>query len=160
MFGFKNKTKANNAFLAVQTGEVVALSTLPDPVFAEKILGDGFAIDPTDECVYSPVSGEVVDVQDTFHAYAIHTDDGLDVLLHIGINTVGLNGEGFTPKVKTGDRVKAGDLLCKVDLALIAQKGLPKFTVVLITNMDAIHGLDVAYGAATARETVVMTYQK
>lgn len=158
MFGLKNKAKSKQELLAVQTGKIVALESLPDPVFAEKILGDGFAIDPLENKVYSPVTGKVVDVQDTFHAYAIHTDDGLDVLVHIGINTVALQGEGFSPKVKTGDRVKAGDLLCVADLALIKQKGLPIYTVVLVTNMDLLKDFQVACGESVAGQTVAMTY--
>lgn len=157
MFGLK-KTKTKQELLAVQTGEIVALESLPDPVFAERVLGDGFAIDPVENRVYSPVAGKVVDVQDTFHAYAIHTDDGLDVLVHIGIDTVALQGEGFSPKVKTGDKVKAGDLLCEADLALIKQKGLPIYTVVLVTNIDSLKDFQVTCGEAVARQTVAMTY--
>ena len=92
MFDFlkKNKTETTlpeapaNTLLAVQNGTIVPVESLPDPVFAEKVLGDGYAIDPTDGKVLSPVSGTIIDIQDSLHAYGISTDDGLEVLVHIG----------------------------------------------------------------------------
>ena len=106
MFGIlkKDKSKAAvskapaNALLAAQNGTIIPIEKLPDPVFSGKVLGDGYAIDPTDGKVLSPVSGTIVDVQDTLHAYCLETDDGLELLVHIGINTVELKGEGFRTK--------------------------------------------------------------
>ena len=129
----KNKAAADlpeapaNTLLAVQNGKIVPVDTLPDPVFAEKVLGDGYAIDPTDGKVLSPVSGKIVDIQDSLHAYGIETPDGLEVLVHIGINTVSLNGAGFRTKHKVGDTVHAGELLAEVNLNLLEQNQLPKY---------------------------------
>ena len=103
MFGFSKKKV--NELKATQTGELVDIATLPDPVFAEKMLGDGFAIKPSDDKIYSPASGTVIEVQDSLHAYGIETPDGLQLLIHIGINTVELNGEGFTTSIKKGDKI-------------------------------------------------------
>lgn len=166
MFGFFKKNKEEKLSLpqlvAVQNGQVVKVETLPDPVFAEKMLGDGFAILPNnDGTVVSPIDATVEEVQDTLHAYCLHTADGLDILVHIGINTVSLNGEGFTPKVKKGDKVKAGDVLAKVDLDFIKSKGLPTYTVVLITNIDDVKSFDINTDTnAVSGETVVLNYSK
>ena len=168
MFDFLKKNKAAadlpeapaNTLLAVQNGKIVPVDTLPDPVFAEKVLGDGYAIDPTDGKMLSPVSGKIVDIQDSLHAYGIETPDGLEVLVHIGINTVSLNGAGFRTKHKVGDTVHAGELLAEVNLNLLEQNQLPKFTVVLITNMDAVHVIRPNYTAAEAGKTAALTYEK
>jgi len=167
MFGFFKKNKTDDTpnkqeLLAVQNGTIVKLQTLPDPVFAEKMLGDGFAILPTnDGTVCSPIDATVEEVQDTLHAYCLHTNDGLDILVHIGINTVSLNGEGFTPKVKKGDKVKAGDVLALVDLDFIKSKDLPTHTVVLITNIDDVKDFQVNTDIqAVSGETLAMTYSK
>lgn len=166
MFGFFKKNKEEKLSLpqlvAVQNGQVIKVETLPDPVFAEKMLGDGFAILPNnDGTVVSPIDATVEEVQDTLHAYCLHTADGLDILVHIGINTVSLNGEGFTPKVKKGDKVKAGDVLAKVDLDFIKSKGLPTYTVVLITNIDDVKSFDINTDTnVVSGETVVLNYSK
>ena len=158
MFDFlkKNKTETTlpeapaNTLLAVQNGTIVPVESLPDPVFAEKVLGDGYAIDPTDGKVLSPVSGTIIDIQDSLHAYGISTDDGLEVLVHIGINTVSLNGTGFQTKHKVGDKIHAGE----------EEKELPKFTVVLITDMDAVKAIHRSAGTAEAGKTAALTYEK
>ena len=101
------KKKTKNELLATQNGTIVDLKDVPDEAFAQKLLGDGVAILPTDNEVYSPVDGTIIQVSDTLHAYGISTKDGLDILIHIGIDTVELQGEGFEPLVKEGDQVKA-----------------------------------------------------
>lgn len=113
---------------AVANGEAIPVSDVPDEVFASKALGDGVAVIVTDGKVYAPADGEISMVADTLHAYGISTEDGLELLVHIGINTVELNGEGFTPKVKEGDKVRAGQLLCEVDMAFMKEKGYPMHT--------------------------------
>lgn len=146
--------------LAVQSGEIIDVASLPDPVFAEKILGDGFAILPEGGEILSPVNGKIVDVQDSMHAYGIETDDGLEILVHIGINTVGLNGKGFKAKVKNGQRVTAGQTLAVADLDFIKSQGLPTYVIVLITDMDDVESIKCNYGKAAAGETVALTYVK
>ena len=168
MFGIlkKDKSKAAvskapaNALLAAQNGTIIPIEKLPDPVFSGKVRGDGYAIDPTDGKVLSPVSGTIIDIQDSLHAYGISTDDGLEVLVHIGINTVSLNGTGFQTKHKVGDKIHAGELLATVNLKLLEEKELPKFTVVLITDMDAVKAIHRSAGTAEAGKTAALTYEK
>lgn len=157
MFGRKNK---KSEIFATQNGECVDIKKVPDEVFAEKMLGDGVAIIPKSSEVCSPVDGTVEQVFDTFHAYSIKADDGLEILVHIGLNTVELKGEGFCPKVKTGDRVSAGDLLCSVDLELIKGKGYETFTPIIVTNMGDIKDFEIASGGVLAGKTAVIKYTK
>ncbi len=140
-------------------GNVVELSKVPDPVFAEKMLGDGFAVIPSETAVYAPVSGKVIDVADTLHAYCITTPDGLDVLVHVGINTVGLGGKGFSPKVKSGDEVKVGDLLCTFEPEVFETKGCSTHIPVIITNSDEVKSVDVNKGNKKSGD-VCLTYRK
>ena len=97
--------------IAPLTGEIVALEKVPDPVFAEKIVGDGIAILPDNGKIYSPINGTLVSVAATKHAFGFQSDDGLEMLIHFGLETVGLNGEGFTVHKNEGERVKVGDLI-------------------------------------------------
>lgn len=99
--------------LSPLTGTAVALEEVPDPVFSQKIIGDGIAIIPQDGKLVSPIDGEVVSVAETLHAYGLRSEDGIEVMVHFGLETVALKGEYFTCHVKQGDKVKAGDLLAK-----------------------------------------------
>ena len=123
-------------------GELVELSNVPDATFADGILGQGVAILPSEGKLYSPVDGTVASVFDTKHAIALVTDSGAEMLIHVGLETVSLNGKHFTPKVKDGDKVKAGDLLMEFDLAAI-KKDFKTFTPVLVTNADEYTSIDV-----------------
>ncbi len=120
------------------TGTVIPLEQVPDPVFSQKIVGDGVAIKPTEGTLVSPVKGKIAHLGSTYHAIGILSDDGLEILLHIGIDTVKLEGCGFTPLVAVGDRVNAGDKLIEVDLQVIEQAGYSTITPVLITNGDKV----------------------
>ena len=142
----------------MQNGKAVSLSEVPDEAFSEKMLGDGVAVIPEDNRVLSPVSGTVIDVTDTLHAYCIQTNDGLDILVHIGINTVELKGEGFKSFVKCGDTVKAGDLIAEADISFLKEKGYPVFTPVIITNMDAVKDVSFLTGDVQAAKSCVITY--
>ncbi len=115
-------------------GRAVPLEQVPDPVFAEKILGDGCALLPADGRICSPVDGVVTGIAETLHAYGFQSDDGLEVLVHFGLETAALHGEGFTPHVKVGDRVNAGDPVAEADLALLREKGIDTTSPVLITD--------------------------
>lgn len=158
MFGWK---KAKDGQLtAPVTGQMVSLSDVPDEVFAQKMLGDGGAVKMTDGQIVSPADGTVTEVTDTLHAYGITTDSGLDVLVHVGIDTVSLKGEGFTALVKKGDRVSAGQPLANVDLAVLQQHDLPLYTPVIVTNMDAVKSISAETGAAQAGQTVLLHYQQ
>lgn len=120
------------SIIAPLSGEIVALEKVPDPVFAEKIVGDGIAIQPENGKIYSPVNGKLVSVAATKHAFGFQTDDGLEMLIHFGLETVGLNGEGFTVHKQEGSDVKVGDLIAEVDIDFIKGKNLPTITPVLI----------------------------
>src|SRR4051794_31872230 len=103
-------------FVAPLSGNIWALERVPDPVFAQKMVGDGLSIDPTEGCLLAPCDGEIVVVHAAGHAVTMRTAEGIELLMHIGIDTVALKGEGFRPKVKAGDRVKSGALLIEFDL--------------------------------------------
>lgn len=145
---------------APAAGTVVPISETPDKVFSEKILGDGIAVVIEEGTIRSPVDGAINNVADSLHAYGIKTADGLELLVHIGINTVELRGQGFSCKVRAGQKVKKGDVLCEVDLELLRKKGYPLHTPVLITNADDLKQIIVRPGSAAGSETVVIEYDK
>lgn len=157
LFTRKNKLLQ---ILAPQSGKAVAITEVPDPVFSGKVLGDGVAIQPESGEVLAPVSGTVAQVAHTLHAVGIESDDGLEVLVHLGIDTVKLKGEGFTCHVKEGQHVEAGDKLMDMDLALIESKGFSTISPCIVTNLDAVKNFSAIPGTVTAGKTVVMTYQK
>ena len=112
----------NICILSPETGKAVPLDQVPDPVFSQKIIGDGIAVIPSDGRVTSPVDGEVASVAETLHAYGFRTEDGLELLIHVGLETVALKGECFQVHVKAGQRIQAGDLVAEVDLAFLAER--------------------------------------
>ena len=130
--------KKKQGLLAVVDGEIIPLTSVQDEAFSSGMLGVGYAIEPSAGTVYSPCDGIVESVAETGHAYTVHAKDGLDVLVHIGIDTVSLGGKGFLPMAKEGDAVKAGDVLGRVDLELLKQSGYPLTVPVLVTNPDAL----------------------
>lgn len=115
-------------------GTIMTLDQVPDPVFAKRSVGDGFAVEPTEGSFVSPVDGELVLVAKTGHAFAVRTDAGAEILVHIGIDTVTLKGEGFTTHRTAGERVSRGDLIISCDLAEIALKVPSMSTPVILTN--------------------------
>ena len=118
-----NQENVFETILAPMTGTAVAITEVPDPIFIEKILGDGVAIVPTEGKVVSPVDGTVSKVAETGHIYAVTSDNGVEVVIHVGLETVALNGKCFQIHVKEGDKVKAGDLLADADLEFIKETG-------------------------------------
>ena len=142
--------------LSPMTGEAVGLGEVPDPVFSQKIVGDGMAVIPSEGKLLSPVDGEIISVADTKHAYGLRTAEGLELLIHVGLETVHLNGECFQVFVKPGDKVKAGDLLAEVDLAYLKERGINPITPVLVCG--GFHGqqLNAAAGPVQAGKTVLM----
>ena len=138
-------------------GKVVPLEEVPNPVFSDKILGDGIAVVPTDGKIVSPVDGEVVSVADTLHAYGFATEDGMEILVHFGLETVSLNGDVFKAHVKVGDKVKKGDLVAEADIAAIQEKGLKTITPVLICGGLEEKNLEYGAGEAEAGKTAVLT---
>jgi len=144
MFGKLFKKKVNNEveLFAPVDGEIVPLEEVPDPVFSEKMMGDGIAMKPSNGKVVSPVDGDIVQVFPTKHAVGVKAGNGAEILIHIGLETVALDGEGFTLHVKEGDKVKKGDTLVEVDLAVVSEKASSTITPMLITNMSDIETLD------------------
>jgi glucose-specific phosphotransferase system IIA component len=124
-------------------GELLTLSQVPDETFAAKILGDGFAIKPNEGIVYAPADGTIAQLFRTNHAIGILTKEGLEVLIHVGIDTVKMNGEGFTAFVKKGDVVLRGQKLLEFDLELVRKNAKSDITPMVITNMDKISGIKV-----------------
>jgi sugar PTS system EIIA component len=116
-------------------GEVIPLEEVPDPVFAQKMMGDGLAVIPKNGKVVSPVNGKVVQIFPTKHAVGLVSEEGLEILIHIGLETVELNGEGFEVAVNAGETVKVGDPLLNVDLDYLEQKHKEIVTPIVITNM-------------------------
>lgn len=126
----------NDIVLAPMKGKAMLLKEVPDKTFANKLLGDGIAIDPEDGVVVAPADGKISLVFETKHAVAIQTDSGAEILIHVGIDSVKMNGEGFKAFVKNGDRVKAGDKLLEVDLGILREKASSTITPIVITNAD------------------------
>ena len=115
-------------------GAVISLKEVSDPVFSGGVLGEGAAVIPSDGKVYAPADGMISAVMDSKHAVGITADNQAEILIHVGLDTVNLKGEGFTLHCKMGDRVKAGDLLLEFDLSLLKEKGYDVITPVLISN--------------------------
>lgn len=147
------ESKSLEIFSAIE-GEIISIEDTPDEVFAGKMLGDGFAIKPSDNKVYSPVSGEIKVLFPTLHAIAIETQQGVELLVHIGIDTVELDGEGFSGHVKVGDKVQKGDLLVSFDKDIVETKAKSTITPIIITNMDVIEDISIDYGPKSQGEKV------
>lgn len=137
-------------------GEVVALSEVNDPVFSSGVMGQGIAVKPAKGVVYAPADAEIAIAFPTGHAYGLKTDNGAEILIHVGIDTVSMNGEGFEAKVSQGDRVKAGDVIGTFDSEAIAANGLDDTTMVIITNtMDYAEVTPIATGSVTNKTRVL-----
>jgi sugar PTS system EIIA component len=133
---FKNKKiESETTILQPLEGEIVPLDVVPDPVFSQKMIGDGFAIIPTNGSVVSPVDGEVISVFPTKHAVSIKSNGGREILIHVGLETVGLNGEGFTAFVSDGQSVQKGQKLLEADFQAIKDKVPSIITPVIFTNL-------------------------
>ncbi|MDR3138760.1 MAG: PTS glucose transporter subunit IIA [Treponema sp.] len=160
MFSLHKEEPLTGAIYATQDGKILPIEEIPDEVFASKVLGDGICIVPSDGRVYAPVEGVIESIADANHAFGIAASDGADIMIHIGVDTVELSGSGFEPKVRLEQRVKAGDLLCQVDLSLIRKAGYAIHTAVLLTNPDTFKIVEFCYGDAAGGKTVAFRYQK
>ena len=146
---------AANTVVAPMTGECIDMTTVPDPVFASLAMGNGVAIEPTEGGIYAPVSGTITMLAGTGHAVGLLADDGTEILIHAGIDTVELNGAPFKAHVASGDVVKAGQLLMEADLDAIKEAGKPATTMVIITNSDDYSSIKQTYGPCKAGQKVV-----
>lgn len=143
---FKGLFKKSVQLSAPMVGQVIKLEEVPDAVFSGKMVGDGFAIKPTSGQVLSPVDGQIVQIFPTKHALGIKTKEGLEILIHVGIDTVELKGQGFNAFVEKGDNVKSGDLLLEVNLDYISEQGKSTVTPIVLTNPKSYKSLEVSYG--------------
>ena len=137
MFGLKRK----ETYIAFMAGKVLSLEMVKDPVFSKKIMGDGFAIEPTNGEVVAPCDGEIVTVFPTGHASGLRDKNGREILIHLGIDTVELKGKGFKPFVTEGQKVKAGDRLAEMDLELVKEAGKFTTSMLLFTTGEQVEVL-------------------
>lgn len=143
LFNKEEKKVDSQVLLSFTKGKLIDLSEVPDPVFSQKMMGDGFAIIPSEGKVVSPVSGEIIQVFPTKHAVGIKTDSGIELLIHIGLETVHMQGESFEAHVQAGNVVSEGDLLITFDLDLVKEKASSTVIPCIITNMDALESIDI-----------------
>lgn len=139
------------------TGKTIPLTEVPDPVFSTKMMGDGIAIIPSEGKIYSPVDGEITMIAATKHAYGIKADNGLELLIHFGLETVALNGEGFTVHVQAGDKIKAGTLIAEVDFSFMQQKNINLITPFIICGGMENMTLNYNYNEVTHGEDAIIT---
>ena len=144
---------------SVADGEVINIEDVKDPVFSQKMMGDGFAVEPENGHIVSPVAGKVTSVFPTKHALGLVTDNGLEVLVHIGLDTVSLEGKPFEVKVTEGQTVAAGDLLVEADLDAIREAGRETSTIVVFTNADAIKSVKVEHTGKLVANAPVATVE-
>lgn len=137
MFSFLKKKESAGIVLASPVkGTVVSLKQVNDPTFSEEMLGKGVAVIPTEGKIYAPADGEISLLFDTLHAVSMTTTDGVEILIHVGLDTVKLKGDGFVAHVATGDTVKKGDLLLSVDLEALKADGYDTVTPMVVCNTD------------------------
>ncbi len=177
MFGFGKKKKSEEApapaeatpagplgeeLVAPATGTYKPLTTVADPVFAQGMMGEGFAVDPSEGTVVAPVTGEIALLQDSLHAFMIRSEDGAEVLVHVGIDTVELGGRGFTSTAEIGQKVTAGEPLITVDWAKIESEIPSKEVMVIVTNSKAfgVARDDETQRPVTAGDKVANTVKK
>lgn len=141
--------------LAPVKGKVIPLEQVPDEVFAQKVLGDGVAIIPEEGKIYSPVDGTITTITDSLHAYGFETEDGIQMIVHFGLETVHLEGKGFVSKVKVGDRVKAGDLVAEVNLDYLKENHIETITPVIVCGGIGQDTLQFQYGEIEAKEVMI-----
>ncbi|WKX25615.1 PTS glucose transporter subunit IIA [Tatumella ptyseos] len=161
LFGDKSDSDSSNIeIVAPLSGEIVNIEDVPDVVFAEKIVGDGIAIRPNGNQIVAPVEGTIGKIFETNHAFSIESDNGIELFVHFGIDTVELKGEGFKRLAEEGQKVKKGDPIIEFDLAFLEEKAKSTLTPVVISNMDEIKSLSKLSGQVTVGETPIMRIQK
>ena len=160
--GFFDKLfgKKTDDLFAPMAGKAVAISQVPDPTFAECMLGNGIAIEPTEGKVYAPCDATVDMMFTTGHAVSLIADNGAEILIHVGLETVGLEGKPFTIHVANGDKVKKGQLMIEVDLEAVKAAGLPTITPMLICNTDDYPTFNTIVGKPVTNNDVVIELAK
>ena len=140
---------------ATAKGDCLPMEKIPDPVFSTGVLGQCCGIDPTEGKVYAPIDGKIVQVADTLHAVGLEAA-GIEILIHVGVDTVDMNGDGFTSSLKVGQSVKKGDLLLTMDLDKIRAAGHPATVITVVTNSDDFASVEaVAQGAVAPGDDIL-----
>ncbi len=155
MFNFFKKEKSVE-IIAPMTGTIIDIEDVPDKVFSEKMVGDGLGIEPTEGVVTAPFDGEIVSLFPTNHAIGLRTKGGLELLIHVGLDTVDLKGEGFERLVEENQKVKKGDILLKFDIDYIKAQGKQVISPIIITNMDIVKDLDKFNGKIEKGKDILM----
>ena len=140
-------------------GKVLAQADIPDETFAQGILGPGCGIEPTGDTVFAPFDGRVVSVASTLHAIGLESDEGIELLIHIGMDTITLRGSGFTLLVQEGQTVRAGTPLLRVDLDVIRAAGLSTESAVIVTNADDLPALHLTAGGIVSTGTPLFKFE-
>lgn len=158
MFGiFKKKPTEIKSPLS---GRIIPIENVPDEVFAQKMVGDGIGIEANEGIVVSPADGEILQVFPTKHAVALRTPEGVEILIHIGLDTVNMKGEGFEAFVKQGDQVKAGQELVRFDINLVREKAKSIITPVIITNYKDMGSIEKLSGMVSKGSDTIMRVTK
>lgn len=152
---FKKDEPKNENFQNPLAGKVVALSEVPDQAFSQGFLGEGYAIEPTDGKVYAPMSGTIGPLFPTGHAVGVTTKEGYEILMHLGIDTVELEGKGFVTKVSDGQKVKQGDLLIEMDVEKVRELGKPTICPVVFTSGEHVEVAKMGEDVPALDETVL-----
>ena len=138
-----------STLLSPASGRLIPLESVPDEAFAKKLLGEGFAVSPTENTVYAPANGKIESISETGHAITLLTEDGLDLLIHVGVDTVSLSREVFQAKAQPGDAVKAGQPLMTFDKSAIEGAALPTDVILIVTSGDALSSFVTDFVAGT-----------
>lgn len=155
MFGKKKEIESDNQVYAPVNGEIIDLENVEDPVFSKKIMGDGFGMLPKDGSIVSPVAGEVTMIADTEHAIGLKMSSGLEVLLHLGIDTVELKGAPFTLDVKQGDILEGGSRIGTMDINAVEATGKKTTVIVVVTNaQEGLKEISVDKGERTVGQVI------
>ncbi|SDI73024.1 PTS sugar transporter subunit IIA [Natribacillus halophilus] len=158
---FKGKSDDEGNILAPMKGKVIKLEDVPDPTFSEKMMGDGLAIEPSEGRVVSPSKGKVVQMFPTKHAVGIETENGVEVLIHIGLETVSMDGDGFEAHVEANARVKPGDVLVTFDMNKVQEKAASTISPIIVTNGQNGDQMEkTSEEEVEAGETTLFTYHK
>lgn len=158
MFGFLKKK--NKEIKSICDGEIISIEKLPDEAFASKSMGDGVGIKLRSDIICSPVNGEIKAFFETKHALMIQSNDGLEILIHVGFDTVLLKGEGFEVLKGVDEKVKVGEPILKVDRKLIESKGYTTDTACIVTNLDSLSKFDkLKDGTKVSKEDFIIEYK-
>lgn len=152
----KDDPKKLIEIVAPLSGEIIAIEDVPDVVFSDKIVGDGIAIQPTGHSIVSPVNGTVSKIFETLHAFSIKSNEGIEIFVHFGIDTVKLKGLGFERFANEQQHVKKGDLIINFDLNLLKNKAKSIITPIVISNIEKVKQLKKFTGKVTAGITTIM----